>query len=1506
MTDSSELTESARADGVTTPLKRFARRLVNFKENPENKKSRFLAILLLLVGIVAIIVLTTTGGDNSDSSDSSDATVSSNLQIGLISSQATVPLPPASAFAIPRDGEVDVFWSGPSQNGGAPIVAYSVTVSGTNTETCSTSQLGCTVTGLTNGTAYAFAIVAINTVGASANPIVTEPVTPSADAGQADLEGLTVPDAPTNVTGVAGDGQVTINWSGPGSNGGASITSYTVTETSGEGSSCRIKALSCTITGLTNGTAYTFTVVATNDVGSSQPSDVTQPVTPSADAELADLENVTVIVPDAPTNVIGVAGNGQVTINWSGPGANGGAPITSYTVTGTGGEGATCQVNVLSCTITGLTNGTAYTFTVVATNAVGDSQPSAATGQIVPTAAAPPGNVLINDQNVQIAAPEAPTNLAGVAGNGQIAISWNPPARDGGSPITTYTVAATTAGNDTICVVAVLQCTITGLTNGAAYTFTVFATNAAGDSLFSNVGGPVIPTAVIVPPAPLPITAPAAPTNVTAVPGNGQATVNWSGPGANGGSPITGYTVTSIPAGVGQTCTVTATTCTVTGLTNGNAYSFVVVATNIVGNSQLSNPSAQVIPVGVVIPPAPLPAGVTVPDAPTNLVGVAGNGQVTLVWAGPANNGGSVITGYTVTRTPGGVGETCVVTVPTCTFTTLENGTAYTFTVVATNAAGNSANSIASAALIPIGQQVGNNAAPTAPFEPTRVIATPLDKRIQVDWLAPVNDGGSAITGYTVTRTPGGEGQTCELNALTCTFTNLQNGTAYTFTVVATNDIGDGQRSVPSAPVAPVGVPNPPTNLAGFAGNGQVTLVWAPPVNDGGSVITGYTVTRTPGGEGQTCELNALTCTFTNLENGTAYTFTVVATNAAGNSGNSIASEAFTPLAGGPGAPTNIRVVSNRSCEGLPYENDLMASQNLVTGQQMYLQHSYCGNRDTRDTATISWDAPADTGGSPLIGYLAFKIDGPGPEDACGGPVEGRQSCTVDVVPGQRYSFSVFAFSEPTPGQIVGTDSVEVDFVAQAAPASDFEVTLIPGDGNIRVNWDAAKQSGTNVIHSYEFYAVPARDQQVVQSVGVAELPQCVFDKNCTTSPPSKGVEFCFTLVSGKGNLSCTIDGLINGVTYYVQGRALSFPADSPLNRDAAAVKFDLDALVAELVDGGGRYLNTYQGLDFDRAGSPWGNPDQLVTPVSGATVPNAPSRVQGGNLWNAEQYIITWEGNLYAVWNSPSTDGGARVESYRLEYFGLGERLARRVSLGTLEVDNYNPPLGCDGPTGPQGCNVILDHYDADYILYIGRKDMRDAVDLGNIYTERMFLLTARNSEGESSPLVSRLTDPGVPTNLTATLGDVYEDPNEPGRFLYNVSYSWSAPDNNGLPINDYAEVLRISENDLDNLGTEFSLDRCWGMRGLPALSNCNDTLETGIIWEYGVAAINEAGQGDYSEFITLFKETPTPEDEPTATAPSAPRITRVVATDEDPLGTVVFVYYDTPDDIGGSSITG
>ena len=199
----------------------------------------------------------------------------------------------------------------------------------------------------------------------------------------------------------------------------------------------------------------------------------------------------------------------------------------------------------------------------------------------------------------------------------------------------------------------------------------------------------------------------------------------------------------------------------------------------------------------------------------------------------------------------------------------------------------------------PTGLGTPNGTAPftaaSLPGAPTGVSGVAGNAQAGVSWSAPASDGGSTITGYTVTSSPGG--RTCAWTAgpLACTVSSLTNGTAYSFTVKATTIVGTGPSSSPSAPVTPRSVPGAPTGVAAVPGDGQAVLAWSPPASNGGSAITGYTVTSTPDGRTCTWTSGPLRCTVTGLTDGTPYTFTVSATNAAGTGPASGASSPVTP-----------------------------------------------------------------------------------------------------------------------------------------------------------------------------------------------------------------------------------------------------------------------------------------------------------------------------------------------------------------------------------------------------------------------------------------------------------------------------------------------------------------------------------------------------------------------------------------------------------------------------------
>jgi hypothetical protein len=286
-------------------------------------------------------------------------------------------------------------------------------------------------------------------------------------------------------------------------------------------------------------------------------------------------------------------------------------------------------------------------------------------------------------------------------------------------------------------------------------------------------------------------------------------------------------------------------------------------------------------------PPPP-----TAPGAPTGVVAAADTRSAAVSWTAPANNG-SAITGYTVTASPGGATQVAAGT--SATFTGLANGTAYTFTVTATNGVGTGPASAPSAVVT----------TPSVPDAPTGVIAVAANAQVSLSWTAPTSTGGKPLTGYTVLVSPAAPSAVFAVTGTSAVVSGLANGTGYAFQVFATSAVGDGPPSAASSQVTPFTVPSAPAQPVAVAGDGQVSLTWAAPSSNG-SAITGYVVTATPGGA--TLSAAGTSVTFTGLTNGSSYSFTVTALNAAGASLSSVASAAVIP-ASLPAAPTGVAAV---------------------------------------------------------------------------------------------------------------------------------------------------------------------------------------------------------------------------------------------------------------------------------------------------------------------------------------------------------------------------------------------------------------------------------------------------------------------------------------------------------------------------------------------------------------------------------------------------------------------
>lgn len=276
--------------------------------------------------------------------------------------------------------------------------------------------------------------------------------------------------------------------------------------------------------------------------------------------------------------------------------------------------------------------------------------------------------------------PSAPTNVSATPGNRSAKISFTPSLDTGGVPITGYTASdgvGDTCSPSPLTVYGTgnMSCTVTGLAPGASYTFTVTATNGVGTSEPSASSNTVVPFTFAGPP-----------TEVTATAGAASASISWTAPAFDGWSPVAAYTVAATDTTSGtppyRVClnswTTNATSCTATGLTNGDHYTFTVSAVNAAGIGPASSPSPTVTP------QAP-------PDAPNSTMITAGDRSVTPIWYSPSDNG-SPITSYTATAQPGGA--TCTTpgggTPNWCTITGLANGVTYSVSVTATNAVGTS------------------------------------------------------------------------------------------------------------------------------------------------------------------------------------------------------------------------------------------------------------------------------------------------------------------------------------------------------------------------------------------------------------------------------------------------------------------------------------------------------------------------------------------------------------------------------------------------------------------------------------------------------------------------------------------------------------------------------------------------------------------------------------------------------------------------------------------------
>ena len=490
--------------------------------------------------------------------------------------QTSPPQAIPDLIAIGGDGQVTLTWTGPFNNG-SPIVSYKIESWKTGTDIITTypnlsTVTTATVTGLTNNVSYSFKVYAINSAGTSPESNIAS-ATPSKSSPSKD-----VPDAVIDLRAIRSDSKVLLSWSKPIDNG-SPITNYVITYWKVGTDTFNKKTLSSSvtsgqITGLINGISYAFKINAFNEIGSSPDSNI-ESATPSA--------STTATVPNQVRGVVAVPSNGQVFLSWLEPSDNG-SPIFSYKVL-VNEKGSTTFTtfpnlgDATKVTIGTLKNDVTYDFKVIAINSVGESKPS---------------NIVSATPNNRV--PISITNLKATAGDGKATLSWSVTSSELDS-ITGYRVREFKSGSSSFVTHDILgkatSVTIDGLTNGISYGFRIVAVNPQGIGPDSNL--------VQVTPKATSNKVPGMVTNVKAIPGDKQVTLSWNTPPDNG-SPINGYNIVRTAVGSNSYTTIqksdTSTSAIITGLANGQSYSFKVSAKNALGIGPESTPIISV-PTGI-------------------------------------------------------------------------------------------------------------------------------------------------------------------------------------------------------------------------------------------------------------------------------------------------------------------------------------------------------------------------------------------------------------------------------------------------------------------------------------------------------------------------------------------------------------------------------------------------------------------------------------------------------------------------------------------------------------------------------------------------------------------------------------------------------------------------------------------------------------------------------------------------------------------------------------------